>query len=405
MFKKLRKRLILTLSMIGVAICTVLFTALYIVNYSNAMRAIDMILTVALSGEGQRLPDSAAAIPNDKLQGYCFLIEITSDGNYNLKGMENFSDDEIDVIIQSVTGNKSKGNFDLGESVLYFKRANDYADGITRIAVFNATVYHGTLNTFSFTMVLSLIISYVLVIIAAVLISDHIVSPTENAWQKQNDLITNASHELKTPITVIDTNIAALDTSSFSEQDKRFLGNIEYQTVRMNKLICEMLELARLDNSPVINKSEVNVSRSVSGILLGYEAAMFEKSVRLEDRIQPDITLTTDSYLFEKLVYILLDNAFKYTNKNGKISVLLEKHKKSVVLKVSNSGGGISSDMLDKVFERFYRADKSHSGKNNETSFGLGLSIAKSITENLGGSIKVESDGATFTCFTITFKQ
>ena len=103
MFKKLRKRLILTLSMIGVAICTVLFTALYIVNYSNAMRAIDMILTVALSGEGQRLPDSAAAIPNDKIQGYCYLIEITSDGNYNLKGMENFSElhDFMDVPLKN----------------------------------------------------------------------------------------------------------------------------------------------------------------------------------------------------------------------------------------------------------------------------------------------------------------
>lgn len=238
----------------------------------------------------------------------------------------------------------------------------------------------------------------VAIAIIAWFLSSSVVRPVDNALEKQKDLIANASHELKTPITIIETDISlAKSTIGDNPEATKWLEGIDTQAKRMNTLVKQMLELSKLESNVSLVVENVKISELIESMTLEYEAGCFEKSITLTYNIPSEIEINSDQDKITRLVSILLNNAYKYTDVGGEIKVELENKKENVIFTITNTGAGIPKDKISHIFERFYKVDESHTGERN--SFGLGLAIAKSLVDSLCGWIKCESKENEYTKF------
>ena len=217
------------------------------------------------------------------------------------------------------------------------------------------------------------------------------VRPISKAWKQQKQFVSDASHELKTPLTVIMSNAELLQSEDCDEESRtKFSGNILAGSRQMRFLVNGLLELARADNGQVQTCFEpVDFSRLTESAALPYEPVFFEKSMTLCCSIDPQITVNGSHSHLQQLVDILLDNAAKYSDP-GIIDLHLVRYSRNqCLLTVANPGNPIPKEDLKRIFQRFYRADKARS---NTGSFGLGLSIAKAVAEQHGGQIWAESN-------------
>ena len=231
-------------------------------------------------------------------------------------------------------------------------------------------------------------------------------SPVEKAWDQQNRFVADASHELKTPITVILANLDILRTHKEEtvQSQMRWIRNTREEAERMRELIEDLLFLAKNDASALKEQmSEIDLSDLSEDRALNFEAVAFEKGVSLESSISPGLKVAGNEGQLKQLLTILLDNAVKYAGQEGNVKISLspcqEKNGKNAArIVVNNTGEPIPPEDLEHIFERFYRADKSRARK--EGGYGLGLSIADSIVRRHRGRISCEStkkDGTTFT--------
>ena len=226
--------------------------------------------------------------------------------------------------------------------------------------------------------------------------------PVERAWQQQRQFVADASHELKTPLSVIqaDTNILLSHPEKTIEEQRKWLEYIQQQTGRMNELVGGMLILARADQaSPPPHLTEENLSDLFLSCLLAFEARLFESGLTLDTDIESGLSLCCDPEQIRRLIDILLDNACKYTPAGGCVLASLRRSGGQIRLAVSNFGGSpIPAEAQPRLFERFYRVTPSRS--RAEGGYGLGLPIAQTITVQHQGQITVHStqrDGTTFT--------
>lgn len=219
-----------------------------------------------------------------------------------------------------------------------------------------------------------------------VFVSGKIVAPISDGFEKQKQFISNAGHELKTPITVISATIDLLERKHGND---RLLDTIKAQSDKMGNLVGELLELSRLSetNENKTQFSHISISDIVNNTVLYFESRAFEEQHELEMDIDDGLTMYGDSRKIERLMGILLDNALKYTDAQSKIRITLSEQKGHVILTCSNQCTDINQEQISHLFERFYRAEESHS--NKKEGFGLGLSIAQAITELHKGEISV----------------
>ena len=226
----------------------------------------------------------------------------------------------------------------------------------------------------------------VFTIIAAVA-SKWIVKPVENSWKEQKQFVNDASHELKTPLTVITTNAEMLGQENLNDEDRiKYSKNIATVSHQMKDLVEDLLNLARIEKGEEAGFEKFNLSEQYYQSILQFEPVLFELGLNLKDNIEKEIYVNGSVQRLNQLLVILLDNAGKYS-KQGDVTVDLGVQSKNIVLKVSNPSDQISQDDLKNIFKRFYRKDESH---NEKGSFGLGLSIAQSICEAHGGKIKAD---------------
>lgn len=219
-------------------------------------------------------------------------------------------------------------------------------------------------------------IIYLILLYIVYRLSFVVFKPIKDSMQKQKQFISNASHELKTPLTVISANADVLKESG----SNRWIDNICNQTERMNLLISDMLELAKMDEGKKVGIiTEFNLSEEIIETVLPFDAVAFEKGKSIELDVEPNLSLTADNQSVKKLVNILMDNAVKHAERGGIIRVTLKKDGKNTLLAVFNSGSEIPEQDSNKVFERFYRGDETRT--NQSSGSGLGLSIAKSIAD------------------------
>ena len=245
-------------------------------------------------------------------------------------------------------------------------------------------------------------LSFLVFLGVSILLSRWAVRPVETAWMQQRQFVADASHELKTPLTVIITNTELAQSNECSESVRRTsLNNIAAVSRQMRNLIEQMLELARADNARGKELSgKVELGKLILNALLTFEPVFFERGRMLEQRVIEDIHVQGSAEQLRQIVDILLDNAQKYSRESGKTWVSLQKNgKKRCLLTVENEGEPLSPQEARDIFKRFYRADKARSRTG---SFGLGLSIAERIAMQHHGKIWAEGrDGVN--CFLWSF--
>ncbi len=212
-------------------------------------------------------------------------------------------------------------------------------------------------------------------------IARRIVRPLEENDRKQKRFVSDAGHELKTPIAVISANSELLRRESGGSE---WLDNIDYENAKMSELVKQLLTLSKAGNGD-LPKEAVDLSRLADGEILAFESLAFEKGVRLDSDVEPGITVEGNRSQLCQLVSILLDNALSHGT-GGTIGVSLKKEKHSAVLTVSNDADPISPEQLEHLFDRFYRTDESRGGDG--AHYGLGLSIALAVAETHGGNIR-----------------
>ena len=231
-------------------------------------------------------------------------------------------------------------------------------------------------------------------------LSSWVFRPVEEAWSQQRQFIADASHELKTPLTVILANLRILGNhrEDTIANQMRWIESSDQEALRMKKLVSDMLLLARndADETQPLATEPVLFSDVVLGAILSFESVALDNSLRIHDEITPDIVVDGDKAQLEELVGILLDNACKYAAPESVISVRLTRQERSVHLAVHNKGDAFDDDAIAHLFERFYRLDQSRTRQTG--GYGLGLAIADSICQRHQGHISAanEDEGVTF---------
>ena len=230
---------------------------------------------------------------------------------------------------------------------------------------------------------------------ASILLSKWAVRPVEQAWKEQRQFIAAASHELKTPLTVIMTNAQLMSSPGCDEQKHaKFLDSILVMSRQMKKLTEQMLELARSESAePGLAFAPVDWNGLVSRTVLPFESVFFEKGMELKVEVEEKIQVIGEQAQLRQVVEILLDNAQKYASPGANVWVSLRRQSRGrCLLTVANQGEEIAPEDLTQLFRRFYRADPACSRNG---SFGLGLSIAQSVVTRHRGRIWAQSrDGA-----------
>ena len=242
------------------------------------------------------------------------------------------------------------------------------------------------------------IVSYLLFFFISVLLANWAVRPVETAWKNQRQFVADASHELKTPLTVILTNAELLQDENYEEEAKQqFTCSILSMSHQMRGLVEGLLDLSRVDSGVLKTSfSEVDFTELVSDSLLPFEPLLFERSMELCADLEPDIRIRGSASHLRQVVDILLDNAWKYGWKENPVQVQLARKGKHVLLSVETVGEKIEKQDLKNIFKRFYRVDKARSMNH---SYGLGLSIAERIVHDHRGKIWAESKNGKNTFF------
>ena len=243
--------------------------------------------------------------------------------------------------------------------------------------------------------------SFLLFLLVSVLLAHWAVRPVAAAWEQQRRFVADASHELKTPLTVILSSAQMLSESGGDPEIRgKLTANILTVSRQMRDLVTRLLDAARADQGAgAMDFAPVDWSGAVSGAVLAFEPVFYEREMELDSEIQPGLRVPGSLPHLTRTVEILLDNAQKYSAPRGRTCVTLRRfHRKSCLLKVANEGGAMSARELRDIFKRFYRAD---AARARTGSYGLGLSIAESIVKAHRGRIWAESRDGVNTFFVL----
>ena len=303
-----------------------------------------------------------------------FAIFVDQEGGFlGLRNTEDYTEDEAEEIMQGILAKgKTQGMYGW---LQYCTAEKGYG---TLIVITDKTSDQGLLNNLFRTTVIIGILMLIVLFIILIFLSRWITSPVQQAFKRQKQFVSDAGHELKTPIAVLTTNADILQDEI---GDNKWLTYMQEQIGRMNQLVGDLLRLARMDNATQEYVFEdFDLSMAVAATTLPFESAAFEQHRTLEMDVQPNVTYNGSEQHIRQLCAIFIDNAIKYSNENGLIKVTLLQRGEHAVLEFYNTGCEISPEETEKIFERFYRGDKARNS-TKKSGYGLGLAIAKSIMD------------------------
>ena len=289
------------------------------------------------------------------------------------------TNDELKTLAQSIIqGGETKGTED---NLAFYKTDKD---GYILVAFMDNTVVNERAMTlFRYTLIFGGV-ALIMFFFLSVYLARRIVNPLEESYQKQKQFISDAGHELKTPVSVVSANAELL---SREIGDNGWLQNIQYENERMGILVGQLLDLARTENvTPQME--HIDFSRLVAGESLPFESVAFEKGLNLNTNIANDISVVGNSTQLKQIVSILLDNAIRHSREQGEVWITLIKEHGFAKLSVINKGDEIPAEHREHIFERFYRVDTARNGEDKH--YGLGLAIAKAIVTSHKGRIEIQ---------------
>lgn len=392
MFKKLKIKFIATTMIMLTSIMLICFTAIYIsakrnnegMQYSQMERLFNMFKGGPNHGES---PISSEKHDDGILALY---FKDTGSLQFNNNTYDISNDDVTTLVNQVLTEKKDRGFIEVGDyDFAYIKRDSPQ---VMQIVLRDSTIFNQSMTELIIIFIVIGIVSLGMLFLVSLILARKAIKPVELAYNGQKQFIADASHELKTPLAVIKTNI---DIINANEQDtiknqKKWLNYVSFQADRMSNLVNNLLYLAKVDNNEKLGiESDFNVSDVIMNQVLSFEAIIYENNLELKCDIEENLKFKGDKEGINQLMGILVDNAIKHSYKETEVVITLKKAKEKVIISVENKGEEIKEEDLEKIFERFYRVDKARDREKG--GYGLGLSIAKSIVEKYNGKIKAES--------------
>lgn len=406
MFKKLRKRfLILNLIIISVMMMFS-FASIYLVTYNNVYE--DINAELHKTSDFFRKPNRSSIQLQPKLDDsrpapeadmYPSLqrsasFSLTTDNQWNITAILSMYDTDMEFYAKAYKAALSQGR-DIG----HFKLDDNHWAYIVQpafegysITFIDITSQQSYLTNLVYTFLVAALVMLIIIFFISSFFANRSIKPVEEAFDKQKQFIADASHELKTPLAVINTNVDVLlsNNEDTIENQSKWLHYIKSECERMTKLTNDLLYLAQMDYSDTkMIFTGFNISEAIENAILTMEAVFYESQISLNYEIEPSLTVSGNKEQIRQVVMILLDNALKYTNPKGAIDVSLKKRSSDIVLSVTNTGDGIPEEHIERIFDRFYRTDKSRTRKHG--GYGLGLAIAKVIVEQHKGRIYAKS--------------
>lgn len=406
MLARLRREFIaITMLLVGLVLIGVLGMTLF----TNAMtlRSItSRILSKAIAGDitsaqiGDTTGEQSAEIM------LAVVVDVRRDGTTTIIGDSplEISPERLENVIEEVLSASSQTG-ECADYPISWERAEQpwgmriaLVDTFSRDAALRYQAFNGTI-IFFVSMLALFAVSYVL--------SGWALRPVERAWSQQHRFVSDASHELKTPLTVILANMQILQRQeSIDAESKRWVTSTIDEATHMKQLVEELLSLAQADERTAAGVSlkdkaeNIVISDIVEGCCLEFDPVAFERGCLIEESIEPGLCARIGKEAFQRVVRILLDNATKYAPEGTLVRVRLAREGKRSALAVQNLGEVIAPDDLEHLFDRFYRSDKARE-RQGEGGFGLGLAIARSIVDSFGGSMTARSNEAEGTTITV----
>ena len=416
MIRKLRIRFV---SIMMVIVCTMLIIIFGLVVHmthsrirEDGFRMMESVANAPMGTRSDRNPKRKDENREMNVQLPFFRVQIDADGKivdtdgdyYDLT--EEGSEAVLEELVSAATASEEKVG-DLHDYNLRYYRCNakrwfdkqvpdedPVAADVLIIVFADISSEIATMRSLYRTCVIIGLGSFASFLVISIFFARWAVRPVEEAWAQQRQFVSDASHELKTPLTVILTDAEMLKSPRFDEAHKaQFVDNILTMSNQMRGLVESLLQLARVDNGAIQKMPLTNIDLSglVSDELLTFDALFFEKGLTLAEDVADGITVHGSAQHLKQVVEILLDNAQKYAAPHGTVQVTLQKNgAHHCLLSVADPGDAISPEDLRKIFQRFYRIDEARAMNH---SYGLGLSIADNIVKAHKGRIWAESEG------------
>ena len=399
MFKKSRRKIVAAIMSVLVILWVGTLGIIYISSYIEMARQNENMLKAhadmySISQSEDKTPPKMP-MPDKGAHGFepgftdsprfkltTFYTVAISDSGETLEIKNGASTVYSDSELESLASDIIKGGKEYGtkQNLAFFK--TDKGDYTLVTFMDNTVVNENAITLFRYTLIFGGA-ALVLFFFLSVFLAKKIVSPLEESYSKQKQFISDAGHELKTPVSVVSANAELLSREIGENQ---WLSNIKYENERMGMLVTQLLELARTEN--VAPQTEhMDFSRLVEGEVLPFESVAFEKGIVLSSSITPKVEVDGNSPQLRQLVSILIDNAIRHSKDSGEVYLNLSAEHGNAVLSVVNKGDEIPKEQRDRIFERFYRVDTVRNGEDKH--YGLGLAIAKAIVTSHKGSVSV----------------
>lgn len=413
MFKKMKRRLVFWNMLLLVIVFAVILLAIAVITTVSSYRETRGMLKITLAAsqfpaggfhEPPKKEGMSGGIPMSAITVWCDGSGTVLSIKAPPQADEGLIRKAVDLVLEKGT---DLGYLALNHEVFAFARGK--FGGQQTVVLLDQQAQMASIRSTLLTLLAIAGVSLVLLFGVSVLFAERTVQPIRAAYQKQENFVADASHELKTPLSILAANLSVIRSAGnqpVSSQEK-WLYSSEQQIRKMTGLINDMLLLASFrDQERRLGKQEqqalplTDFSEVVTGTLLSFEAVTFERNLPMESQVEERITVRGGEEQLNRLVTVLLDNAIKYAGENGGVEVQLRREQGKAYFSVCNRGTLIAPEHLPHLFDRFYRVDSARTQRTGGS--GLGLSIAQSIAHSLGGEIRVESSAEKGTCFTVT---
>lgn len=325
-----------------------------------------------------------------------FVVYLDADGIVtNVHGTEDYDTESCMALISDVNSSKEYNGY--CGSLQFVKK--DYTKGA--VVVFSDRQSDITMmKNMLFASIGVFLLMEIIVFFLTRILTKRAMRPMQVSYEKQQQFISDAGHELKTPLTIISANA---DILADEIGENKWLIYIKSQAERMRILVQEMLDLMKISGtSQHLAQSRFNISSLIENVALPFECQAFEQQKKFDIELEPEVEFFGNTEQIRRMVGIFIDNAFKYSNENGTIQVQLKTENNKKILKIYNTGIGIEKGEEEKIFERFYRSDSSRARQTETGGYGLGLAIAKSIADQHNIKIQVITEPGQWISFNLT---
>ena len=378
----------------------VLVGAINLVNFSISARRVDQVLLQLVESEGLYTPPNMpqgnsphgpnTPTPDDMMGARYFFVRFDADGatvQTNVSHILAVTEEEAQHIAQEIY----QGGVQSGYTGSFRYQVAHALDGRSSLVIcLDISSQQRSAATVLLVSVFVGLLCWLamLMLVLVILLSKRAIRPIAITLEKQKQFVTNAGHELKTPLAIL---LANTDAMELHQGETKWSRNIRTQTVRLNGLMQNLLVLAKMDEgSGSLPTSEFSLSLLAGEVLDFYQEAAAAKGICLNEVIQPDVMLRANRESIVQLLSVLLDNAVQYTPADGSIRAILTKEKNGIVFQVENSVDTPPEEDLERLFDRFYRGDPARTQKSG--GYGIGLSAARAVAEVHGGAITARYD-------------